>query len=78
MCGSLVDKVARSKQLKAVTHPEILLLFESWLDELEEEVISYCKQHEEASALDLVDDLGLSRSGALFLLTKLRGENKIK
>ena len=36
MCQSLVDKVAQSKQLMAITDPEILVLFEDWLEELEE------------------------------------------
>jgi hypothetical protein len=35
MCQSLVDKVAQSKQLMAITDPEILVLFEDWLEELE-------------------------------------------
>jgi len=40
MCQSLVDKVAQSKQLMAITDPEILVLFEDWLEELEGEVVS--------------------------------------
>jgi hypothetical protein len=34
-----VEKVAQSKQLGAADHPEILVLFENWLEELEFEVI---------------------------------------
>jgi hypothetical protein len=30
-----VEKVAQSKQLGAADHPEILVLFENWLEELE-------------------------------------------
>jgi len=77
MCQSLVHKVAQSKQLQAVTDPEILGLFEIWLDELEEEVVSWMKQHPAGSTIDLAEDLGLSRSGADFLIAKLRRENKI-
>jgi hypothetical protein len=33
-----VEKVAQSKQLGAADHPEILVLFENWLEELEFEV----------------------------------------
>ena len=39
MCQSLVNKVAQSEQLAAVAEPEILILFEDWLEELEKEVI---------------------------------------
>lgn len=78
MCQTLVHKVAQSKQLMAVTDPEILVLFESWLDELEEEVMSYLQKRPTGDLIDLASDLGLSRSGADFLLTKLRREGKLE
>ena len=45
MCQSLVDKVAQSKQLMAITDPDLLVLFEDWFEELEEEIISLVKKH---------------------------------
>lgn len=77
MCQTLVDKVAQSKQLRAVTEPAILALFENWLDELEEEVIGSVRQNPGVEPLDLAEKLGLSKSGATFLITKLQGEKKI-
>ena len=43
MCQRLVDKVAQSKQLMAMTDPDLLVLFEDWFEELEEEIISLIK-----------------------------------
>lgn len=77
MCQSLVDKVARSKQLRSVTDPELLVLFEDWLDELEDEVTAYMEQHPGSDAAELSEHLGLSRSGAAFLVAKLRREIEI-
>jgi predicted transcriptional regulator len=77
MCQSLVHKVAQSRQLMAVADPAILLLFESWLEELEEEVLAAMKQHPGSDADDLSENLGLSRSGAAFLLAKLKREGKL-
>lgn len=77
MCQTLVEKVARSKQLRAVAEPEILSLFENWLDELEEEVIAHIRLNSSSEPLDIAEKLGLSRSGAVFLVTKLQRENKI-
>lgn len=71
MCQSLVHKVAQSKQLMAVADPEILILFESWLDELEEEVFDFLKTNPDADPRDLKENLGISESGASFLLAKL-------
>jgi hypothetical protein len=77
MCQSLVDKVAQSKQLKAISDPELLVLFEDWLEELEEEVRSLFKDHGPMSAGELSKKIGLSQRGAKFLLSKLKSEKKL-
>jgi len=77
MCQSLVDKVAQSKQLMAITDPELLVLFEDWLEELEEEVVSLVKRHGPQEAKELAGKLGLSLRGATFLLSKLKREKKL-
>jgi hypothetical protein len=77
MCQSLVDKVAQSKQLTAITNPEILVLFEDWLEELEHEVIAVAASRPDVAAEDLVAELGLSARGAAFLISKLKREGKL-
>ncbi len=76
MCQTLVRKVAQSKQLMAVTDPDILVLFEDWLDELEDEVKRYLQSYPDATTAQVVQALGLSVSGAAFLLAKLKREEK--
>ncbi len=77
MCQKLVDRVAQSKQLMAVADPELLVLFEDWLDELEEEVISLAKMAGALRPQDLAAQLGLSQRGATFLISKLEREKKL-
>jgi hypothetical protein len=77
MCQSLVDKVARSRQLRSVTDPELLVLFEDWLEELETEVATYMATQPGSDASAMAARLGLSRRGAAFLLAKLQREEKI-
>ena len=77
MCQSLVDKVAQSKQLMAITDPDLLVLFEDWFEELEEEVIALVKRYGPMSAGELADKIGLSQRGATFLLSKLKREKKL-
>jgi predicted HTH transcriptional regulator len=77
MCQKLVDRVAQSKQLMAVADPELLVLFEDWLDELENEVVSLAKKRGHLSSEDLAYQLGLSERGANFLISKLSREGKI-
>jgi hypothetical protein len=77
MCQRLVDRVTQSRQLMAVADPELLALFEDWLDELENEVVSLAKQHGPLKPEDLAHKLGLSERGANFLMSKLSREGKI-
>ena len=77
MCQKLVDRVAQSKQLMAVADPELLVLFEDWLDELEQEVISLATQHRPVNPGELAHNLGLSLRGATFLISKLQREGKL-
>lgn len=70
MCQSLVHKVAASKQLQAVVEPEILELFESWLDELEEEASALLQSNPDAGPDELAATLNISAGGAAFLLAK--------
>jgi hypothetical protein len=77
MCQSLAEKVARSRQLLAVADSEVLVLFESWLEELEGEVTAFTKKINSSDPMDLAEGSGLSRSGADFLVAKLKREGKI-
>jgi hypothetical protein len=77
MCQGLVDKVARSRQLSAVADPEVLALFENWLEELESEVIDFVRRTGSRNPVDLAEGLGFSRSGANFLITKLQREGRL-
>ncbi|MBW1704463.1 MAG: hypothetical protein JRJ86_04780 [Deltaproteobacteria bacterium] len=77
VCKAVMDKVARSEQLRAVSDPEILVLFESWLDELESEVTAFVKRADSLDPAELAEGLGLSRSGTIFLIAKLKREGKL-
>ena len=61
----------------AVADPEVLVLFEDWLEELENEVVAFVKKSDSLDPTDIAEGLGLSRSGATFLLTKLQREGKL-
>ena len=77
MCQRLVNKVAQSKQLMAITHPDLLGLFEDWFEELEEEIVSLVKKYGPLNSAKMAEELGLSNRGATFLLSKLSREGKV-
>lgn len=76
MCQSLVDKVARSEQLRAIADPDLLGLFEDWLEELESEARAIMTAKGALDAPRLAAELGLSRRGATFLLSKLMRQER--
>jgi hypothetical protein len=76
MCRSLVEKISQSEQLRSVAEPEILVLFEDWLEELESETVTIMNRRGSVTPKDLARELGLSESGALFLMMKLRRDGK--
>ncbi|MEA3230164.1 MAG: hypothetical protein U9Q05_00200 [Thermodesulfobacteriota bacterium] len=77
MCQSLVNKVARSEQLQAVADPDVLVLFEDWLEEFEHEVIAIATQGVAPDPQVLGEKMGISYAGASFLITKLKTEGKL-
>lgn len=77
MCRRLVDKVGRWEQLFAVADPNLLVLFEDWLEALEEEVVTLVKEQGDADPDQVSPKLGLSSAGVVFLLTKLRQEGRL-
>jgi len=77
MCQSLMDKVARSKQLTAIAEPELLVLFEDWLEELEEEATRAVQSGHAGNAGELARSLKVSAKGANFLFSKLEREGKL-
>ena len=77
MCQKLVDRVAQSEQLMAVADPDLLVLFEDWLDELEQEVIGFFAEPRPVNPETLAHNFGLSLRGATFLISKLQREGKL-
>ena len=78
MCRSLVDKVTQSELLMTIADPDLLVLFEDWLEELEEEVRHIFHQSGILDEAALASRLGVSRRGAAFLISKLAREKEKK
>jgi hypothetical protein len=76
MCQSLVDKMQRSRQLLAQADPEVVLLFEEWLEALEEEAAALAETEPALDAGGLARKLNISPTGARFLLERLKGEKQ--
>lgn len=72
-----MNKVFQSEQLMAVADPEVLVMFEDWLEDLEAEVVAIMKKTGALEPQVLGEKLGVSVAGASFLMTKLKREVKL-
>jgi hypothetical protein len=77
MCRMLVDKMAESEQLRSEADPGVLVLFQDWLEKLEEEACEAVKRIGSISPIRLADELGLSESGGIFLIARLKKKGKL-
>jgi len=53
------------------------MLFEDWLEELEEEAASWIKESGRREPRELAQKLGISEAGVAFLLRKLQREGRL-
>ncbi len=77
MCRSLLEKVTRADQLMRVAEPELLVLFEEWLEELAEEAAGVVKDLGAADPAAVARRLNLPQAGTEYLLNKLRREGRL-
>ncbi len=73
----LMGKMAESEQLKSEADPGILVLFQDWLERLEEEAIEVVERTGSINPSRLAQELGLSESGAVFLVARLKKKEKL-
>ena len=72
-----MNRAAQSGQLQSVADPEVLVLFEDWLEELEAEVFALVKKTGTLEVQVLGEKLEVSEAGASFLMAKLKREGKL-
>lgn len=77
MCRTLMDKMEESRHLQSEADPGILVLFQDWLEKLEEEACEVIRRIGSLNPIRLADELSLSESGAVFLLRRLRKKGRL-
>jgi hypothetical protein len=77
MCRMLMSKMSESEQLKSEADPGILVLFQDWLERLEEDAIEVVERTGSTNPIRLADELGLSESGGVFLVARLKQKEKL-
>ena len=57
--------------------PELRTLFEDWLIQLEDEIISFAKDRDKITPDDVAAEFKISKESAIFVLSKLAQKNRI-
>lgn len=78
MCGCMIGSITKSAEMATYATPELRTLFEEWLGQLDVEVLEFLKGRETASPEDVADHFKLSKESAVFLLSKLAQEGKVR
>ncbi len=77
MCRGLMEKMAESEQLKSEADPGVLVLFQDWMEKLEEEAMEVVERIGSVNPIRVANELGLSESGGVFLLARLKKKGKL-
>jgi len=81
MCMKMMQQMAGTAQefAKATSHatPELNGLFEEWIKNTEEEILSFIKEKIKVTPREIAEKTKLSEESVLYLITKLAKEGKI-
>lgn len=78
MCRGMVGSITKSAEMATYATPELRMLFEEWMAQLEAEVLEFLKGREAVVPEDVAGHFKLSKESAIFLLSRLAREGKIK
>ena len=77
MSKELISAISYSYELATYSTPELRTLFNDWLSEIEEEVVSFLKDRHRVDPDEVAEHLRIGRESAIFILSKLAREGKI-
>lgn len=73
----MIENFSNTNDLAAYATPELRLMFDEWLDEVQQEIIHIVEGKKITSAKEIATILKLSEKSVSFLLGKLAQENKL-
>ncbi len=78
MCRQMTQSIERATEMAAYATPELRGLFETWLEEVEQESTKFIEEQDTVSAQTLADKLGISLESAIFLIARLAKAGKVE
>ncbi len=77
MCQKMMGNMGRTNELAAYATPEVRALFEDWSEQIENEILGYIKNNNNADPEKIAEHFKLSKDSINFFITKLSQKGKI-
>jgi hypothetical protein len=78
MCQKMMSSISKSSEIATFATPEIRGLFEEWIQQIEEEFITFIKSSGTDNVEKLQEHFKLSKDSVIYFLTRLSQKGKIK
>lgn len=78
VCKEMIADIRQSHRIATMATPEVQGLFEDWVEQIEQEMLEYLKDKDEANINDLSSHFKISKDSAYYFVTKLARKGKIK
>ena len=77
MCKKMMANMEKSNDLATFATPEVHALFEEWAEQIENEILDYIKENNNADPEKIAEKFKLSKDSVNFFITKLSQKGKI-
>lgn len=78
MCESMMKSVESTAKLAGQANSEVQMLFEEWVEQVEEELLEILKDEHNFNTQNISNQLRVSEESVLYFLSKLVREKKIE
>lgn len=78
MCKKVTESIERTSEMAAYATPELRGLFETWLEEVEQEAMNFIAEKGSVSSQGLAEKLGISSESAIFIMARLAKSGKVE
>lgn len=77
MCKKMMSTISQSSDIATFATPEVRQLFEEWVQQVDEEILSLVKKNNLISPEQVAENLKISKNSAIYFLSRLAQKGKI-
>ena len=78
MCQQMMNSIESTAKLAGLANPEVQLLFEEWVTEVEKEILDLLSKKENLDLEEIAKELKISENSLRYFISKLIRDQKIK